>query len=347
MSERAAPATIRDVAKRAGVSTATVSRVLAGIGNPKAETADAVMVAVEALDYRPSAVARSLRMRRTHTFGLIVTDIQNPFFPELVQAADDAARIVGYSILLGSAAFDEHRAVHYLDLMADRRVDGMIVASSQVSEESWRWLADAPVPTVVVNAEPADVPITVISSDNAAGMRMVAEHLIGLGHRRMAYIRAAGGITADQPRIDGFRAACSDAGIPASDIIELQGDAQFDGGERTVTGLLAKGTDVTAIACHNDITAIGAMRALRAARIRVPQEISIVGCDDIAAASWVVPSLTTVAQQKAEMGRMAVERLLAMLDAGDGGIAPETIRVPMVLQVRESTGPAAGGAKNT
>jgi DNA-binding LacI/PurR family transcriptional regulator len=340
MSERGGPATIRDVAKRAGVSTATVSRVLAGIGNPKTETADAVLAAVDALDYRPSAVARSLRMRRTNTFGLIVTDIQNPFFPELVQAADDAARRVGYSILLGSAAFDEHRAVHYLDLMADRRVDGMIIASSQVSEESWRWLAASPVPVVVVNAEPANVPINVISSDNIGGMRMVAEHLIGLGHRRMAYVRAMGGITADQPRLEGFRAACRDAGIPAADVVELVGDAQFDGGERAAGELLASGAAVTAIACHNDITAIGAMRALRAAHVRVPQEISIVGCDDIAAASWVVPSLTTAAQQKAEMGRMAVDRLLAMLDAGEDQITPETVRVPMVLRVRESTGVA-------
>ena len=346
MSDRGAPATIRDVARRAGVSTATVSRVLAGIGNPRAETAEAVMTAVEALDYRPSAVARSLRMRRTHTLGLIVTDIQNPFFPELVQAADDAARVVGYSILLGSAAYDEHRAVHYLGLMADRRVDGMIVASSQVSDESWRWLAASPVPVVVVNAEPAHVPITVITSDNRAGMRTAAEHLIALGHRRMAYIRGEDGITADQPRVEGFRAACQAAGIPAADIVELHGNALFEGGERAVAALLAAGTDVTAIACHNDITAIGAMRALRAAGIRVPHDVSIVGCDDIAAASWVVPSLTTVAQQKAEMGRMAVERLMAMLDLGEGGIAPETIRVPMVLQVRESTGPArAGGAR--
>jgi LacI family transcriptional regulator len=345
MSERGAPATIRDVARRAGVSTATVSRVLAGIGNPKAETADAVMAAVEALDYRPSAVARSLRMRRTHTFGLIVTDIQNPFFPELVRAADDAARRVGYSILLGSAAYDEHRAVHYLGLMADRRVDGMIVASSQVSEESWRWLAGSPVPVVVVNAEPANVPITVIASDNRGGMHTAATHLIELGHRRMAYVRSDEGVTADQPRIEGFRAACAAAGIPASDLVELRGNAQFDGGEKAVAELLATGTNVTAIACHNDITAIGALRALRAAGVRVPHEISVVGCDDIAAASWVVPALTTVAQQKAEMGRMAVERLLAMLDAGEGEVAPETIRVPMVLQVRESSGPAlAGGA---
>jgi len=196
------------------------------------------------------------------------------------------------------------------------------------------------VPVVVVNAEPAAVPITVITSDNSAGMRTAAEHLIGLGHRRMAYIRGLAGITADQPRVDGFRGACRDAGIADADIVEVRGDAQFEGGERAVATLLATGTAVTAIACHNDITAIGALRALRAARVRVPQDVSVMGCDDIAAASWVVPALTTVAQQKAEMGRMAVERLRAMLDAGEGGIAPETIRVPMVLEVRESTGPA-------
>jgi len=200
---------------------------------------------------------------------------------------------------------------------------------------------------VVVNAEPANVPITVITSDNEGGMRLAAAHLIGLGHRKMAYIRCYEGITADKPRVEGFRAACREAGIPDADVLELRGDALFEGGERAMAQLLADGTDVTAVACHNDITAIGALRALRAAHVRVPQEISVVGCDDIAAASWVVPSLTTVAQQKAEMGRMAVERLLAMLDDGDGALAPETIRVPMILQVRESTGPAAGGAQNT
>lgn len=343
MTERGTPATIRDVARRAGVSTATVSRVLAGIGHPRAATASAVLSAAEALDYRPSAVARSLRMRRTRTLGLIVTDIQNPFFPELVQAADNAARLLGYSILLGSAAFDEHRALHYLDLMADRRVDGMIIASSQVSNESWRWLAASPVPVVVVNAEPADVPITVITSDNYAGVGLAADHLVGLGHRRLAYVRGDRTITADRPRVEGFRAACSAAGLDPAGIVELRGDAQFDGGERAARDLVASGTDVTAIMCHNDITAIGVLRALRAARVRVPEDVSVMGCDDIAAASWVVPALTTVAQQKAEMGRLAVERLLAMLGDTDRTIQPETIRVPMLLQVRESTGPARSG----
>jgi LacI family transcriptional regulator len=338
--DRAAPDTIRDVADRAGVSTATVSRVLAGIGNPKPETAAAVMRAVEQLGYRPSGVARSLRMKRTRTLGLIVTDIQNPFFPELVQAADSAARSLNYSIILGSAAYDEHRAMHYLDLMVDRRVDGLIIASSQLSEDSWQWLLGSPVPVVVVNAEPTGLPVPVITSDNVGGTRLAVEHLVGLGHRRIAYIRGYEGFTADLPRVEGFRSACAEAGIPASDLVEVRGDGQFEGGEAATTQLLASGCDMTAIVCHNDVTAIGAMRAIRASGRRVPTNISVVGCDDIAAASWVVPALTTVAQQKAEMGRMAVERLAAALDHPDLAGDAETIRIPMVLRIRESTGPA-------
>lgn len=340
MTDRPVPATIRDVAVRAGVSTATVSRVLAGVGNPKPGTAAAVLAAAEALDYRPSGVARSLRMKRTRTLGLIVTDIQNPFFPELVQAADLAARESGYSILLGSAAYDEHRAMHYLDLMVDRRVDGLLIASSQLSEESWRWLMGSPVPVVVVNADNTDLPVPVIASDNEGGARLAAEYLIGLGHRRIAYIRGRESFTADPPRVAGFRAACREAGLPVADTPEVRGDGQFEGGERATAELLAGGSGVTAIACYNDITAIGALRALRAGGIRVPDEVSVVGCDDIAAASWVVPALTTVAQQKAEMGRLAVERLARALEDGGTPVAPETVRLPMVLQVRESTGPA-------
>lgn len=338
-SQRAPRATIRDVADRAGVSTATVSRVLAGIGSPKATTASAVMDAVEALHYRPSGVARSLRMRRTRTFGLIVTDIQNPFFPELVQAADLAARARGYSILLGSAAYDESRAMHYLDLMVDRRVDGLIIASSQLSEASWTWLASSPVPLVVVNAEHASLTMNLVTSDNIGGARLAAEHLIELGHRKIAYIRGAEAFTADVPRLTGFREACRNAGVSLADAPELRGDGQFDGGDRAASELIGTGTAVTAIACYNDVTAIGALRALRSAGIRVPVDMSVIGCDDIAAASWVVPSLTTVAQQKAEMGRIAVERLISVVDHPEHAAAPETVRLPMVLQVRESTGP--------
>ena len=343
MTEDRSRATIFDVARRAGVSTATVSRVLAGIGNPRPATEAAVRAAAEALDYRPSGVARSLRMKRTRTLGLIVTDIGNPFFPELVRGADVAARSRGYSIILGSAAYDEHRALHYLDLMVDRRVDGLIIASSQLSNTSRPWLTRSPVPLVAVNAEPTDPSITVITSDNIGGARMATEHLIGLGHRRLAYIRGAESFSADEPRVAGFRAAGRAAGLARTDLREVRGDGQVEGGELAAARLLSERTGITGIVCYNDVTAIGALRALRAAGLRVPEDISVIGCDDIAAAGWVVPSLTTVGQQKAEMGTLAVELLVSRIDGRAEPDAHEVIRLPMVLVERESTGPAPGG----
>jgi DNA-binding LacI/PurR family transcriptional regulator len=341
MTERPRPVTIADVARRAGVSTATVSRVLAGIGHPRPTMVAAVHEAVAELDYRPSSVARSLRTRRTRTLGLIVTDIRNPFFPEMVQAADEAARGRGYSILLGSAAYDEGRAMDALNLMVDSRVDGLIVATSQLSDASWAWLADSPVPVVVANAEPREPPLTVVVSDNRGGARLATEHLLGLGHRRIAWVRGLASFTADEPRVAGFREACRAAGLSRAAAVELRGDGQVGGGERIVGELLDRHPDVTAIACHNDLTAIGVLRALRAAGRQVPGDVSVVGCDDIAAASWVVPALTTVGQQKTELGRIAVDRLVSALDDPASAPGPATIRLPMTLQGRESTGPAA------
>jgi DNA-binding LacI/PurR family transcriptional regulator len=338
--ERVSRPTISDVARRAGVSTATVSRVLAGIGRSKTETAAAVNAAAEALGYRPSGVARSLRMQRTRTLGLIVSDVQNPFFPELVRAADDAARAIDYSILLGSAAFDEGRAVHYLNLMVDRRVDGMIVASSQISEASWTWLIASPVPVIVVNSEPPDARVAAIASDNEGGSRHAIEHLVGLGHRRIGYIRGPQSFTAARPRLAGFRSACAAAGLDPAETPVFRGDGQVEGGERVAAQMVEEAPWLTAIAGYNDLTAIGALRALRAAGRRVPEDVSVIGFDDIAAASWVVPGLTTISQQKGEMGRLAVEYLARTLEAGDEAPQPEVRRLSTELRVRESTGPA-------
>ena len=334
--DRASPVTISDVAARAGVSTATVSRVLAGVGNPKPESTAAVMTAVKQLDYRPSGVARSLRVRRTHTLGLIVTDIQNPFFPELVQAADVAARTIGYTMLLGSAAYDQDRAQLYMHLMVDRRVDGIIIASSQLRPANVAWLLSAPVPAVAVNAEPGDLRIPVIGSDNEGGSRQAVEHLVALGHRQIAYIRGAPDFTATLPRFAGFRQAAAAAGIADEDAPAFPGEGQVESGERAAREILATHKDVTAVVCYNDLTAIGVLRTLRAAGCRVPLDISVVGCDDIAAASWVAPTLTTMAQQKSEMGRLAVDTLVAAIDRQP---SPGTIRLPMLLRERESSGP--------
>ncbi|MDQ2934906.1 MAG: LacI family transcriptional regulator [Chloroflexota bacterium] len=344
MTDRRDQATIRDVAQRAGVSTATVSRVLAGIGRPRPEIVAAVLAAVSELEYRPSAIARSLKLRSTRTIGLIVTDIENPFFPELVRAADDAAHQRGYTILLGSAADDDERAMRYLDLMVDRRVDGLIVASSAVTERHWAWLLRAPIPVVVVNAEPSGPGVPVIASDNEAGTRLAVEHLVAQGHRRIGYISGPEAYTAARPRLEGFRRACLGAGLLAEASPILPGQARVESGERGAARLLEIQPAVTAICCYNDLTAIGTLRALRAAGRGVPDDVSVVGFDDIAAAAWVDPSLTTVVQQKGAMGRLAVERLAEAISSAVPA-APEVVRLPVMLRQRRSSGPPPGARR--
>ena len=179
--------------------------------------------------------------------------------------------------------------MHYLNFMADQRVDGMIVASSQLSEEGWAWLMAAPVPVVVANAEPDGVAVTVITSDNVGASRIAVEHLVGLGHRRIGYIRGPERYTAAVPRVEGFRAACADAGLDPSETPVIDGEADVASGERATTELLAHHPAVTAVSCYNDLTAIGVLQALRKAGRRVPDDISVVGLDDIAAASMDRP----------------------------------------------------------
>jgi LacI family transcriptional regulator len=282
-------------------------------------------------------------MRRTRSLGLIVTDIANPFFPELVKAADDRARELGYSILLGTAAYDERQTMHYLNLMADHRVDGLIVASSQLSDEGWKWLSTSPMPVVVANAEPDGLSVTVITSDNVDASRVAVEHLVELGHRRIGYVRGPERFTAAIPRIEGFRAACADAGLIPSETPIIDGEGDVNSGERATADMLTHHPDVTAIYCYNDLTAIGVLRALRQAGRRVPDDISVVGLDDIAAASWTAPSLTTVAQRKADMGRLAVESIIDALEETDGVLVPSVLRLPATLRARESTARVRSG----
>ncbi len=343
------PSTIRDVARRAGVSTATVSRILAGLSESRPETVEAVRKAVEELHYRPSGVARSLKLRSTRTLGLIVTDVQNPFFPELIRAIEDAAFEAGQTVLLCNAAEDPEREANYLDVLVDRRVDGIIVAASDLTQRHADWLAASPVPVVVVNSNPRVPGVPVILSDDRAGGRLAAAHLLELGHRRLGVVAGPPGQAASKPRLEGVIEAVAEFGSDLPRPAVAVGDGHVEGGEAAAQALLAETPDVTGIVCFNDLTAIGTLRALRAAGRHVPDDVSVVGFDDIAAAAWVDPPLTTVAQQKAAMGRWAVERLAEAIAgrsyepstaAHEALAAGVVVQLPVTLAIRGSTGPA-------
>jgi LacI family transcriptional regulator len=319
--------TIVDVAARSGVSTATVSRVLSGSRAASPEARARVLAAAEALDYRPSAVARALKLRSTRTIGLVVTDIENPFFPQLVSAIEAEAVARGYGLLLCNTADDEAREMAALRLLVEQRVDGIMVASSRALRRHAGLLGSVGVPVVLVNSSGVgDLPS--IDTASRRGARMAAEHLIGLGHRRLAHLTAPRANAAAGERLAGVRAAVRSAGV---ELVVVEGDGRVEGGARAAASVPA---EVTGIVCYNDLAAIGAMRAFRSAGRHVPEEVSVVGFDDIEMAAWTDPPLTTIRQPIEAMGRWAVERLVE--EDNDG---PGRVHLEPELIVRGSTAP--------
>ena len=342
--------TIGDVARRAGVSTATVSRVLSGVGRARPETHARVEAAARELGFRPSDVARSLKRRSTLTLGLIVTDIENPYFPQLVRAVEDAAIGEGYAILLCNADEDPEREASYLDFLVERRVDGIIVAASTIGSRQGEWLSRAPLPVVLVNTGSAGVDLPSIASDNRGGGRAAARHLLGLGHRRFGYLMPPPRNLDAPDRLGGVRDALTEAGLAADDPATLAivlGPATVTGGEAAMDRLLDGPTPApSGVVAYNDLMAIGAMRAIRRRGLRVPDDISLVGFDDVAFAAYVEPGLTTLRQETAEMGRWAVATLTegiaarrSDIEAAGPKVRPENRVVPVHLEVRGSTGP--------
>lgn len=344
--------TIGDVARRARVSTATVSRVLAGHGRARPETRERVFAAARDLGYRPSGVARSLRQRATRTMGLIVTDIENPFFPQLVRAVEDAARELGYAILLCNAAEDPERESGYLELLVDRWVDGVVIAASSLGGRHREWLADAPLPIVLVNSTDLEIGLSTIASDNYEGGRLAARHLADLGHERFGLIAGPPRNIDGPDRLAGARDALRAAGIAAECILVAADEAGVAGGERAAAEILGRDRRVTAFVAYNDLMAIGAMRAVRSAGLRVPADVSVVGFDNVDLSEYVDPPLTTIAQATSEMGHWAVTQLATELadrlsarisgtgePSAAGAREVAHIVLPVWLEVRGSTGP--------
>jgi LacI family transcriptional regulator len=330
-------ATIAEVAARAGVSTATVSRVLSGSVAARPDTRDRVLAAARELDYRPSAIARALKRRETRTLGLLVTDVGNPFYPQVVAAVEAAAHELGYGIVLANGGNEVARELEHLDLLAERRVDGLIVASAHVTHEHLGRLERARLPVVLVNADVQAAGIASVSTDHRLGARLATAHLVDLGHRRIGHISAPASHAAARARLAGVR----DGTASVDDPVVVEGNADIAGGATAVAALLAAG--VTAIVAYNDLTAIGALRALHAAGRTVPDQVSVVGFDDIEMAAWTDPPLTTVRQPIPDLGRWAVERLVAGLRGSPAAATAEHTVLAPSLVLRDSTRSVARG----
>ncbi len=337
-------ATIKDVARRAGVNHSTVSRALHGSPLISEETAARVRQAALELGYRPSAVARSLKTNSTRVLGVVVSNIDDPFFSEILQGIEETAQSYGYSLFIAASQRDPLREQKIVQAMVEHRADGVIICSTSFSAEQSRQLLAYGRPIAVVNNQSAEVYRFSIYHDDVDGCRQVTRHLIELGHRKIAYLgnSLSGRTTLD--RLSGYQQEMSVAGLPVPDgyIYQAPGGGP-ENGQEGICHFLALPDLPTALVCYNDMLAIGVLTSLQQAGIRVPEHLSVTGFDNIHYSAFTNPPLTTFDQPKRYIGTEAAHLILDQLNSTAGGEqapAQPTIRkLKGKLLIRSSTAP--------
>jgi len=301
---------IHEIAKRAKVSTATVSRTINRIPTVKPQLAKRVWKAVDELGYYPSMQARALVSGKSRTFGLIVSEITNPFFPEIVHVFEETALEHNYEILLTSTVHDTERMKIAVRRMLEHRVEGVAVVTFGMEEALLEDLKLRNVPLVFVDVGPQRPYVSNIRIDYLTGIRQAVQHLAALRHERIAFITGPLVLKSAVARRDAFLQAMNEIGKRVDPALVEEGDHTQDGGERAFEKLLRLPARPTAVLCSNDMTAMGVMRKCYAERIVIPQELSVVGFDNIRITQYMSPPLTTVEMSQAEIGRIAFQALL-------------------------------------
>lgn len=331
-------ATIREVAKRAGVSYATVSHVINDTRFVSQATRDRVLAAMDELNYRPNALARSLRKGKTNTIGLILPDSANPFFAEIGRSVEDSAFNLGYSVILCNTERNPHREQLYVDVLSKKQVDGIIFVATGEQVDSLNFLLSQEVPVVLIDRDLPNSEVDAVLTDNQQGGYLATQHLIELGHRRIACIAGPSHITPSAERVIGYKQALEEAGLPFDETLVVRGDHHPGSGHHITSALLDLNPRPTAIFALNDLMAIGALHGAAKAGCRIPEDLAIIGFDNIDLTSFTNPPLTTIAQPKAEIGSLAAKFLAERIK--DKTCPPRRIVLPTELIVRESTRPA-------
>ena len=306
--------TIGDVAKRAGVSTVTVSRVINGASNVSIPTREKVERAIKELHYVPSVAARSLRSRRTQALALLVPDITNPFWTTVARGVEDAAQNGGYSLLLCNTDENAAKQQHYIDVMISQRVDGIIIAPCHSDATKLKRLRDRSIPTVVIDRRVEGWQVDTVISDSISGARALVKYLIGLGHQRIAVLSGPKHTASAEDRIIGYRLALTETGIPFNKKLIYRGEFKVSSGMAMTEQLLDLNPRPTAIFATNNSIAMGAIDAMNQHGLNIPQDMALVCFDDIPYLSHMLPFLTVVAQPVYELGMQAARLLLCRLD---------------------------------
>jgi DNA-binding LacI/PurR family transcriptional regulator len=336
---------IRDVAKKARVSTATVSRVMSGINVVKPDTARRVRKAIDALSYVPNLSARTLSKGRSHLFGLVISDITNPFYPDLIYTFSELAEQHNYRAVYANTNYSPERMERSITGLLEQKVEGIAIMTSEVSEVSARMIADRGIPVTSLHESFAHDNLNHIAVDYKSGMEQAIDHVTSLGHKRIAFIAGPQNLRSAAERQSIFLAAMKGRGIKLDKQRLATGNHRVDGGHGAMQKLLQHHPRPTAVMCSNDLTAIGAITAICAAGLSVPRDISVVGYDDIDIAAAYNPALTTVRLSRAEIATRAFFLLYAATNgAKNSEVARNMERdahpvVVTELVVRKSTAP--------
>jgi LacI family transcriptional regulator/LacI family purine nucleotide synthesis repressor len=313
--------TVYDIAKEANVSVATVSRVLNGTAPVKASTKLKIMEIMGKHQFQPNALARSLTKKETNMIGMILPDITNPFFPEVFWGAENEAREKGYTFFLCNTSGDYARESEYISVLREKRVDGMIFIGGRINlpkpepqlvKEVMELAARTP--TVLINGSLPGNSLTRVASDEKAGTEMAIEHLIELGHRRIALIGGNDYMTTTIQKVKAYRGILEQKGLEYREEWVRHDDFSVNSGRHLMAELLQLSERPTAVFCINDFVAVGAMKTVIESGLRIPEDISIIGFDDTPLATAVIPELTTVSLRAQELGSLAVEVLHKMMN---------------------------------
>ena len=331
---------IRTIARAANVSIATVSRTINRVPTVNPEIAKRVWEVINLLDYFPNTQARALVSGRSKIFGLIVSEITNPFFPELIQGFEDIAVEHGYEILVSSTNHDPRRMSHCIRRMLERKVEGVAIMTFGIEEPLLDQLAKRNVPLVFIDIGPKRPGISLLKVDYHHGIRQGVQHLATLGHRNIAFISGPAKLHSAQSRLSAFCTSLKECGIALHPEWIVEGDHTMKGGIAAMEHLLAANPKKmpTAVMCSNDMTAIGVLHKLYRAGLRVPDDLSVIGFDDIHIAEVTIPPLTTVQMSRFEIARAAVAALRAHVETADGSAPKRDYKIGTDLIVRESTG---------
>jgi DNA-binding LacI/PurR family transcriptional regulator len=327
---------IKDVAREAGVSTATVSHVINNTRYVSDGTREKVLRAIELCNYYPNAHARSLASGRSQMLGVLVSDISNPFFPELVKSIEAAAFERGYDVLLLNTNYDAERTLRYVQRIIQRKVAGVALMTSELDGVLIDELARCHISVVFLDLGTKGICMSNLMVDYEAGIEEAVRHLVERGHRRIAYIGGPKRLRSSIKRLEAFRHSMRrhlPHGPPPS---IHEGDFRLEGGIRSARAVLAEKPRPSAVVAANDMMALGVMRECRASGLSIPRDISVIGFDDIAFAELADPSLTTVCLPRSELGQKAVEALMATIDHPEQEGAD--VHIATYLVERDSTG---------